>query len=297
MSATLPPPPPPVVGHVPTLDVSGTPRTPVPRLIGVEWRKMLDTRAGLWLLGITAGLLALIAGIVLLIVALADVSPPSANDWLNILTIPVSMLVPVMAITIVTQEWSQRTAMVTFALESSRLRVVLAKLVAVMALGAATILLALVLGLIGNIIGAGLAGTDANWNVTASTFGWAMATQVLYLLMGFGFGLLLLSSPAALALYYVYVWILEGGVIIPGIMYVLWIAFDWGQAILPWFSMRIAMLPFQIGDSDAASLENDLGANLDTGALGLAHVFTSVLIWVGLPLVLGTIRLLRAEVK
>lgn len=295
-SATLPPPPP-VPAPRTTLDVSGTSRPTFLRLVGVEWRKMLDTRAGIWLLAITAALLALLSAVVLLVVALADATPPTANDWLNILTIPVSMLVPVMAITIVTQEWSQRTAMITFALEPSRLRVVLAKLVAVMALGGATVVLALALGVVGNVVGAALAGTDADWNVTVGAFGWALATQILYLLMGFGFGLLLLSSPAALALYYVYVWILEGGVIIPGIMYVLWIAFDWGQSVLPWFSMRIAMLPFQLSDSDARSLQDDLGARLDTGALGVAHVVTSVLIWVGLPLVLGTWRLLRAELK
>ncbi|QSR25489.1 hypothetical protein CFH99_07600 [Nocardioides aromaticivorans] len=280
-----------------SLDVSNTPAVPFGRLVKVEWRKMLDTRAGLWLLIISAGLLALISGIVLLVVALADVTPPSANDWLNIMTIPVSMLVPVMAITIVTQEWSQRTAMVTFALEASRLRVVLAKLVAVMALGAATIVLAAVLGLVGNVVGAAIAGTDADWNVTVGAFGWALATQVLYLLMGFGFGLLLLSSPAALALYYVYVWILEGGVIIPGIMYVLWFSFDWAQSILPWISMRLSMLPFQLSDDDVRTIEQDLGATLDTGALGIARVITSVLIWVGIPLLLGTWRLLRAEVK
>lgn len=281
----------------PTLDVSNTPPVPFVRLVKVEWRKMLDTRSGLWLLLISAGLLALISGIVLLVVTLADVTPPTANDWLNIMTIPVSMLVPVMAITIVTQEWSQRTAMVTFALEASRLRVVLAKLVAVMALGAATIALAAVLGLVGNVVGAAIAGTDADWNVTVGAFGWALATQVLYLLMGFGFGLLLLSSPAALALYYVYVWILEGGVIIPGIMYVLWFSFDWAQSLLPWISMRLSMLPFQLGDDDVRSIEQDLGATLDTGVLGLARVVTSVLIWVGIPLLLGTWRLLRAEVK
>lgn len=281
----------------PTLDVAGTPRVPFSRLVAVELRKMVDTRGGRWLLAITAGLLALAFGLVVLIVGLADVSPPSATDWLNILTIPVSMLVPVIAITIVTQEWSQRTAMVTFALEASRLRVVLAKLVAVLALGAATILLALVLGLLGNVMGAAIAGTDANWNVTASALGWALATQILYLLMGFGFGLLLLSSPAALALYYVYVWILEGGVLLPGIMYILYFSFDWAQSILPWISMRIAMLPFQISDADAQTFENDLGTSFDTGALGVARVITSVLLWVGIPLALGTWRLLRAEVK
>lgn len=278
------------------LDVSSTPRVPFVRLVRVEWRKMLDTRSGRWLLGISAGLLALVFGVIVLVSGLAD-ETLSANDWLNFMTIPVSMLVPVMAITTVTQEWSQRTAMVTFALESSRLRVVFAKLVAVLALGAATILLALVLGVLGTVLSASLVGIDANWDVTAGTLTWALLTQVLYLFMGFGFGLLLLSSPAALALYYVYVWILEGGVILPGIMYVLYFTMDWAQAFLPWISMRLSMLPYQLTESDTRSFENELGFTLDTGALGLARLATSILLWVGLPLILGTWRLLRAEVK
>jgi len=281
-----------------TLDISGTPRVPFGRLILVEWRKLVDTRAGLVLLSITAGLVALIFGLVLLIVALSSGDSPTAADWLLILTIPVSMLVPVLAITIVTQEWSQRTAMVTFSLEPSRTRVVLAKLVAVMALGVATILFALALGSFGNVLGAAMSGTDAVWNVSATTLFWTMAGQVLYLLMGFGLGLLLLNSPAAVAIYYVYVWILEGSsIILPGVLYILWFATDWGQSILPWISMRISMLPFQISDSDRASIESDLNSPLDTGALGIARIIVSVFIWVGIPLILGFSRLLRAEVK
>lgn len=278
-----------------TLDITGTLKVPFWRLIRMEWRKMVDTRAGFWLLAITAGLIALIFGVVLLVVGLNSTARVSANDWLNILTIPVAMLVPVLAITIVTQEWSQRTAMITFALEPSRLRVALAKLVAVFALGIATILLALVLGCLGNLIGAGIGGYDATWDVSGRTLTWSLVTQVLYLLMGFGFGLLLLSSPAAVALYYVYVWILEGGVIIPGIMYVLWIAFHWGQQVLPWVSMRLAILPFTVDPHDRQRLPSSV--ELHTGALGAAHIATSVLLWVGVPVVLGTWRLLRAEVK
>jgi ABC-type transport system involved in multi-copper enzyme maturation permease subunit len=279
----------------PTLDVSGTARVPFGRLVTVELRKMTDTRAGRVLLAVTAGLLALLFGLVLLVVALTDSGRPSASDWINILSIPVSMLVPVLAITIVTQEWGQRTAVVTFALEPSRLRIVLAKLAAVIALGIITVLFALLLGLLGTPLGASLAGESADWNATAGDIGWTLLTQVLYLLMGFGFGLLLLSSPAAVAVYYVYVWILEGGVIAPGILYVLWIAFDWGQAVIPWFSMRIALLPFQLGGDESDF--SGLGVDLGTGGLAVSRLVVAVLIWVGLPLVLGTLRVLRAELK
>ena len=281
--------------NTPTLDISGTPRVPFARLVSVELRKMVDTRTGRVLLLVTAGLLALIFGLVMLVVGLTDSGRPSATDWVNILSIPVSMLVPVLAITIVTQEWGQRTAVVTFALEPSRLRIVLAKLLAVIALGVLTVVFALLLGLVGTPMGAALAGESADWNVSAGDIGWTLLTQVLYLLMGFGFGLLLLNSPAAVAVYYVYVWILEGGVIAPGILYVLWIAFDWGQAVIPWISMRIALLPFQLGgdESDFSGLDVDLS----TGGLATARLVVSILIWVGLPLVLGTMRVMRAELK
>jgi len=279
----------------PTLDVSGTAPVPFGRLVTVELRKMTDTRAGRVLLVVTAGLLALLFGLVLLVVALTDSGRPSASDWINILSIPVSMLVPVLAITIVTQEWGQRTAVVTFALEPSRLRIVLAKLAAVIALGVITVVFALLLGLVGTPLGASLAGEPAEWNASAGDVGWTLVTQVLYLLMGFGFGLLLLNSPAAVAVYYVYVWILEGGVIAPGILYVLWIAFDWGQSFIPWISMRIALLPFQVGgeENDLSGLDVDLG----TDGLAVARLVVAVLIWVGLPLVLGTMRVLRTELK
>jgi len=279
-----------------TFDISGTSTVPFSRLVRMEWRKMVDTRAGFWLLLITGGLLALVFAVILLVTALASDVRTTATDWLNILTIPVAMLVPVLAITIVTQEWSQRTAMVTFALEPNRLRIVMAKLVAVLALGFATILLAFVLGMLGNVLGASIGGYDVTWNVTGRTLAWALVIQVLYLLMGFGFGLLLLSSPAAVAIYYVYVWILEGGVILPGIMFGLWLAFGWAQAIFPWISMRLSILPFALDSGDVHSL-HDSGVELHTGAPGAARIVTSVLLWVGIPLVVGTWRMLRTEVK
>ncbi len=52
------------------MDVASTPRVPFSRLAKVELRKMLDTRSGFWPLLVTGILLALVAGLVLLVVAL-----------------------------------------------------------------------------------------------------------------------------------------------------------------------------------------------------------------------------------
>lgn len=281
---------------VPNTPLPEATKVPFGRLVVVEWRKMTDTRSGFWMLAITVGLLALIFGLVIIFGSVVGDTTLSASLWMQILSIPVSLLVPVLAITIVTQEWGQRTAMVTFALEPSRFKIVLAKLVAVIVLGVVTIAIAFALGALGTALSAAINGDSADWHIGGNILGWTLATQVLYLLMGFGLGLLLLNSPGAVAIYYVYTMILEGGVIIPGIFYVLYFVFDWAQSIFPWISMRIAIMPFS-ADADTTHQLHQAGIHASTGGVGIAHLVTSIALWVGIPLVLGTWRLLKAEVK
>ena len=63
----------------------------------------------------------------------------SANAFAQIMTIPVSLLVPVLAISSITSEWSQRTGLVSFTLEPHRMRVVWAKYATVLILALATL--------------------------------------------------------------------------------------------------------------------------------------------------------------
>lgn len=275
--------------------VSVAPSTPLPtatkvpfgRLVLVEWRKMTDTRAGRVMLMITGGLIALVAGIILLVTALSDMAALPASTWMSALSFPVSLLVPVLAIMIVTQEWGQRTHMVTFTLEPSRLKVVFAKLVAVFVLGILTMAIAVGIGAIGTVAGAAIAGSEANWNVSGEALAWTLATQILYLLMGFGFAMLLLNTPAALVIYYGYTLILEASV-----FSALYFIFDWAQNLFPWISMQVAMMPY-IAENEMRAA----GMAIEDGALGFARLATSITLWVGLPLVLGTMRVLKSELK
>ncbi|MEI7057523.1 ABC transporter permease [Nocardioides sp. CCNWLW239] len=275
--------------------VSVAPSTPLPtatkvpfgRLVMVEWRKMTDTRAGRVMLMITGGLIALVAAIILLVTALSDMAALDATTWMSALSFPVSLLVPVLAIMIVTQEWGQRTHMVTFTLEPSRLKVVFAKLLAVFVLGVVTMAVAVGVGALGTVLGAAIAGSDPTWNVTGEALAWTLATQILYLLMGFGLAMLLLNTPAALVIYYGYTLILEAS-----IFSALYFVFDWAQSLFPWISMQVAMMPFIAPDQMQAA-----GLTVEDGALGIARLFTSIALWVGLPLVLGTMRVLKSELK
>ena len=150
MSTTTPP----VQPAAPSgsLDISSTPRVPFGRLVRVELRKSLDTRAGRWFAG---SIVALCLAIVLIT---AFAAPDAAQDLGFFLTVSGSTLgyfLPILLILMVTSEWSQRTGLVTFTLEPHRARVVGAKFCAGLLLGLGLIVLAFAIGALGNVIAGG----------------------------------------------------------------------------------------------------------------------------------------------
>jgi hypothetical protein len=87
------------------------------RLVAVELRKMIDTRAGFWLL-------AAVAAITVVAVAVrAVVGDVGDHDFQSIMSIalqPAAALLPIVGVLLVTSEWSQRTGLITFTLTPVR---------------------------------------------------------------------------------------------------------------------------------------------------------------------------------
>ncbi|MDN5893345.1 MAG: ABC transporter permease [Nocardioides sp.] len=261
------------------IDISATQSVPFSRLVKVELRKMVDTRSGFWLLFTTGILLVLASGISLLVVGLNDNVSLNATDISQILTIPLSLLLPVFAIQTVTSEWSQRTALVSFTLEANRVRVLTSKLSAVVLLALGTILLAVVLGAILNLAGAAVGGYDATWNLEASGMVATVATQLLYFMMAFGIGAVVLSTPAAIALFYVV------ALMLPLMVYgTLMAFFEWARDLIPWIDLQFASAPFFESWSDLGGKE-------------IGQLIVATVIWVVIPLVVGTKRVMTTEPK
>ena len=97
------------------------------RLVAVELRKMVNTRAGFWLQLATVAITALV-----LIVrsVVGDAADHTFAALLDVGVKPAAVLLPIAGILLVTSEWSQRTGMITFALVPVRSRVLGAKLIA-----------------------------------------------------------------------------------------------------------------------------------------------------------------------
>ena len=147
---------------VETLDVSGTPSVPFGRLVRVELRKLADTRAGRWLL-ISIAAITLLVLIIQMAVVLGQDLDVEFLDFLQGMNIPMAILLPVLGVLSVTSEWSQRTAMVTFTLEPSRLRVIAAKFMSILIIAPAALVVGLVLGVLANLLYGVLSGNAVVW--------------------------------------------------------------------------------------------------------------------------------------
>lgn len=262
------------------IDISQTERIPFGRLVKVETRKMVDTRSGFWLLLITGILLVLAAGIALLVIALNDnFSMSLENAFTEVLLLPLSLLLPVFAIQVVTSEWSQRTALVSFTLEAHRARLLVAKLVAVGLLAIGAVVLAFVLGLLLTAAGGAVGGYTADFALDGEHVVATVAAQVLYFLMAFGIGMVVLNTPAAVAFFYVV------ALLLPMMVYsILFSFFGWAETLIPFIDLQFASAPFLYGWGDVDGQD----------ALSLA---VAVAIWVVAPMVIGFRRVMSTEPK
>jgi ABC-type transport system involved in multi-copper enzyme maturation permease subunit len=240
----------------------------LPRLTLVELRKLVDTRAGSWLLA-TIGLLT--AAIVTIDLIWGDRANLTLGNLLADAVLVPSLLLPVLGILLITSEWSQRTHLVTFTLVPNRGRVAVAKIAAGVLAGVSAIVVCLALAAVGTLIG-DWTGDIAGWSLRWSHVGNATLVLALSMLMGIAFGMVLLNSPLAIVVYFVLptVWSVLGAMI-PSL-----------NRVAEWLDTAVTM-PALFAPSVPAEAWARLGV--------------SVAVWIGLPLAVGLVRVIRREVS
>ncbi|MGH3444726.1 MAG: ABC transporter permease [Nocardioidaceae bacterium] len=249
------------------LDLDATPRPTMGRLVGVELRKMSDTRAGMWLL-IAIGVIT--AGIIAIFLATAKDADRTFLNFMGATAVPQGILLPVLGILLVTSEWGQRTAMVTFSLTPSRGRVLAAKTGAAVLVGLAAIAAAIAIAALATLVG----GNAHAWaGIGWASFGKFALLQSMGIVEGLAFGMVLLNSSAAIVLFFV----------VPTVITVVSSSWSALAHARPWIDLNTSQPALYSGHPM-------------TGALW-AHLGVGALIWIVLPFVLGTARVMRREVK
>jgi hypothetical protein len=241
-------------------------RPSLARLTLVELRKMVDTRAGLWLL---LSSVVLTAGIVAVFGVFAGAADITFAGTLEVAVAPASVLLPLLGVLLVTSEWSQRTAMITFALVPHRSRVFAAKVAAGVLLALAIMAICLPAAAVGTALAAPDAGDT--WSLSAELLGRVTLSVVISMLMGLAFGAMLLNSAPAIVLYFV----------------------------LPLLSVALGAIPPLNGVAhwlDPARALGPLTANT-MSATEWAQAGTTLALWLGVPVLVGLWRITRGEVR
>jgi ABC-2 type transport system permease protein len=248
-------------------------RIPMSRIVAVELRKSFDTRSGFWLMASIAILAVVATGATILF------APDSALTYENFaaaIGFPMAVVLPVIAVLSVTSEWSQRTGLTSFTLVPHRGRVIGAKLIVTLAVGVVSMLLAAVIGALGNLLGTAISGTDTVWNLSAAELFYIVVGNVLGMLVGFMLGLLIRNSPGAIVGYFVY------GFVLPPLTMLLAQSQEWFEKAQPWVDFNFA--------------QGNLFNGVMTGEYWVQLAATS-LIWLVVPLAIGLRLVLRSEVK
>ena len=247
---------------------------PLTRVTGVELRKAFDTRSGFWLLasiGITS---LLTTGAV---IAWAPDQQLSYGQFTLAIGVPISVILPLVATLSVTSEWSQRSGLATFTLVPHRGRVLLGKLLAALLVAVAATAVAFAVGAAGNVVGSALAGVRTRWDQDLGSVAGFLLGNTLLMLVGFTLGALVRNTPGAVVSYMIYAFVA------PGLLAFLAFNQAWFKDIRPWVDAKLSQDALLRGDLTSHDL--------------WAHLAVTSAAWVLLPLTVGVVRLLRAEVK
>jgi ABC-2 type transport system permease protein len=238
------------------------------RLIRVELRKMYDTRAGFWLLLSAVLLAALAAG---LTIFTGDDDARNLSNALDNSTQAMNFLIPIVGILLVTSEWSQRTAQVTFTLVPQRQRVLVSKIGAAIILAVLAYVVALALSALFTAIGGQEFAGEGAWSVSGSVLFQSLLFCVVSMLIGVALGsAILLSAPAIVASF-----------VLPiGIALVL--ALTGLDDVADWIDQSEALAPL---------------TNHSLSGHEWAQALVCSGLWIGIPMLIGLYRFMKNEVR
>ncbi|MGI4894376.1 MAG: hypothetical protein ACRYF3_04600 [Janthinobacterium lividum] len=235
------------------------------RLTAVELRKMVNTTSGRWLL-VTFLALPLVVLAFSLRGAVTGISITD-NAWDTPLTV-LRQFLPVLGILAMTSEWTQRTTLTTFALVPQRGRVLAAKLVAALVLTVAVVVTVAALCAGFSVLTGLLTSTPVHADHALQRLGGEVITAALQTLLGAALGAVIQQTAVTMVIYFLVPTLVEVG----------------------------ASTAFGRGSRWVSVLEgfDNIATMHLTGVF--APTLVVVVLWVLLPLGIGTVRTLTRHV-
>lgn len=260
------------VASTPGRLLDAAPPVPQRTLVALELRKTVDTRSGRWVFAV---ILAATVGMVCLVVFAADRDERDAAGLFSASQTGVAVLLPVVAAVAMCAEWTQRTALTTFALVPDRGRTVVAKWLAMLVLTAVGVGVGLVAALGGHALGraTGQVGADVGRLPSGRLVATSLLDTGLSVTMGLALGMLLANATLSILTLF-------------GI-----------PAVLGILSGTIGALERPFGWLNPGQAFGPLGDPATISATEWARVGTAAALWVLVPFAAGWWRTVRRDVS
>lgn len=236
------------------------------RLVAVELRRAVDTRAPRWAIGVSV-----VVGLVITSTQ-AGGPPGSFADFMSVASIALPLLAGLLAVMAFTADWATRAALVTFALTPRRSHVLAARYLAVVTI---TVGMVMALHALGAVVYVALRPDAAGTVVDSAVIrqlGSMVGLVVAVTLTSIAVAGLVLRTSLALVL----------AVFVP---FSLTIGFAFLPAGADWLG------PYSFSSWIAAPT----GELWSADRVGVGPAMTSFLLWTAAPCLLGWIRQVRAE--
>lgn len=188
------------------------------------------------------------------------------TSFLGLIVTPTMILLPIMGIMSATQEWSQRTGLATFSLVPRRGRVIAAKVAASLVLSLVLLAAAGIAATLGTLLGGG------EFTLTGVSLAGVVLAGLLYTMQGVAFGAAFLNTPIAIV----------SSLVLPTVWTVLTAMSERMSDVARWLDLQLVTGPLTEGTMT--------GENW-------GQLATATAVWVGLPMAIGTYRILTREVK
>jgi hypothetical protein len=240
-------------------------RPGIGRLVAVELRKIVNTRAGFWLQVATV---AITVAVVIVRCVIGSAADHTFASVLDVAVQPAAFLLPVAGILLVTSEWSQRTGLITFALVPVRSRVLGAKLIASLVLAVTMLVMTVAVVAAGVLVAS--PGVDGAWADVAPLIGQSTVFLTAGMVTGVAFGAILLASAPAIVVLYALptAWAAVASLSV-------------FTHVAPWLDTARALGPMHRQVMSSTQW---------------AHAGTALAIWMLLPLLIGAYRITHQEV-
>lgn len=230
----------------------------------VELRKLLDTPSAKAILAIT--MLAAPAGIPLALLLDPNGRPDASSMAANGLGLAAYIL-PLLAILSITGEWRLHTVLVTYALDSGRTAVLLAKVAALVTVVVGTVAIANIAG----VVAASLLGLPVRTPAASLAAAVGMLVGMTGIaLVGVAFGASLLNTPLAIVLY---------------------------LTLPPAVPQLLGQLPAMATLAPYLDIHSPLLARIqDTAVANPAASAVAALLWIVVPVAVGIVRNARSDI-